>query len=100
LTWSANGEFVFSGDKQGVVVLTKINYEKNQTESILALQEANEIVQLSYLKKKLAVSTTVRTVLCEVDQKKEKFEVQQVGAKERKRYVNLGYIYRLIVDRR
>ncbi|CAG9856156.1 unnamed protein product [Phyllotreta striolata] len=81
LEWSKNGMKLFSGDKNGCVVMTEIDFYMHICKSVEILNEAYEVVQLSYNLKRLLVSTTYRSIIC---QNLEKWKVSQVGTKDRK----------------
>ncbi|KAL3284748.1 hypothetical protein HHI36_018892 [Cryptolaemus montrouzieri] len=81
LEWSKNGMKLFSGDKNGTVVLTEIDFYMHICKSLEILNESYEVVQLSYSNPKLVVSTTYRSIICE---RTDKWNVVQVGQKDRK----------------
>ncbi|XP_056630602.1 WD repeat-containing protein CG11141 [Diorhabda sublineata] len=89
IEWSKNGMKLFSGDKNGCVVLTEIDFYMHICKSYDILNEAYEVVQLSYNKQRLLVSTTYRSIIC---QKVEKWKVSQVGTKDRKVLGSFGGI--------
>ena len=63
LEWSMNGMRLFSGDEVGQVCVTEIDFASQTTLSRPVCREAGSIVQLSYSKPHLAVSSTERAVL-------------------------------------
>ncbi len=69
LHWSKNGMRLFSGDSTGQVSLTEIDLVGRTTVSRVLCKEAAgaAVVQLSYSKPTLAVSSTARTVLLDVN---------------------------------
>lgn len=81
MEWSKNGMKLFSGDKSGSVVLTEIDFYMHMCKSVEILNESYEVVQLSYNQKRLLVSTTFRSIIC---QQLDKWKVCQVGKKDRK----------------
>ncbi|CAG9816312.1 unnamed protein product [Phaedon cochleariae] len=81
MEWSKNGMKLFSGDKNGCIVLTEIDFYMHICKSMEILNESYEVVQLSYNQQRLLVSTTYRSIICE---KKDKWIVCQVGKKDRK----------------
>ncbi|KAJ8922325.1 hypothetical protein NQ315_004268 [Exocentrus adspersus] len=87
IEWSKNGMKLFSGDKSGCVVLTEIDFYMHICKSLEILNEAYEVVQLSYSLQRLLVSTTYRSIIC---QKLDKWKVCQVGKKDRKVLGNFG----------
>ncbi|VEN41927.1 unnamed protein product [Callosobruchus maculatus] len=81
LEWSKNGMKLFSGDKNGCIVLTEIDFYMHICKSSEILNESYEVVQLSYNQQRLLVSTTYRSIIC---QQLDKWKVSQVGTKDRK----------------
>ncbi|KAF2882582.1 hypothetical protein ILUMI_23599 [Ignelater luminosus] len=81
LEWAKNGMKLFSGDKNGHVVLTEIDFYMHLCKSIEILNESYEVVQLSYHQQSLLVSTTYRSIICK---REDKWKVTQVGKKDRK----------------
>ena len=63
LEWSMNGMRLFSGDEVGQVCVTEIDFASHTTLSRPICREPGHIVQLSYAKPRLAVSSTERTAL-------------------------------------
>ncbi|XP_043252991.1 WD repeat-containing protein CG11141 [Colletes gigas] len=88
--WSKNGMKLFSGDQDGLVVLTEIDFYMHLSKSSELLNEKYAVVQLSYQQGLLLVSTTLRTILVN---KNENGKVTQVGQKERKTLGKLGAIF-------
>lgn len=100
LEWSKNGMKLFSGDKNGLVILTELDFYmvcfwalmyfsyqlllQHICKSIEILNETYEVVQLSYYQHNLLISTTYRSIVC---QKQDKWKISQVGKKDRKVYV-------------
>ncbi|XP_074028022.1 WD repeat-containing protein CG11141 isoform X2 [Leptinotarsa decemlineata] len=89
IEWSKNGMNLFSGDKNGCIVSTEIDFYMHICKSIEILNESYEVVQLSYKKQQLLVSTTYRSIICK---KFEKWKVCQVGKKDRKVLGSFGGI--------
>ncbi|XP_018575752.1 WD repeat-containing protein CG11141 [Anoplophora glabripennis] len=87
IEWSKNGMKLFSGDKTGCIVLTEIDFYMHICKSSEILNEAYEVVQLSYNLQRLLVSTTYRSIIC---QRVDKWKVCQVGKKDRKVLGNFG----------
>lgn len=87
LEWSKNGMKLFSGDKDGSVVLTEIDFYMHICKSLEILNESYEVVQLSYANPKLIVSTTYRSIICE---QADKWNVMQIGRQDRKILGNFG----------
>ncbi|XP_053975271.1 WD repeat-containing protein CG11141 isoform X1 [Hylaeus volcanicus] len=88
--WSKNGMKLFSGDQDGLVVLTEIDFYMHLSKSSELLNEKYAVVQLSYQQGLLLVSTTLRTILVN---RNENGRVTQVGQKERKTLGKLGAIF-------
>ncbi|XP_076235676.1 uncharacterized protein LOC143180037 [Calliopsis andreniformis] len=88
--WSKNGMKLFSGDQDGLVVLTEIDFYMHLSKSSELLNEKYAIVQLNYQQGLLLVSTTLRTILVN---RNENGKVTQVGQKERKTLGKLGAIF-------
>ncbi|XP_011876244.1 PREDICTED: WD repeat-containing protein CG11141 isoform X2 [Vollenhovia emeryi] len=88
--WSKNGMKLFSGDKDGLVVLTEIVFDMHLSKSSKLLNEKYSVVQLSYQLGLLLVSTTLRTILVN---RNENGKVTQVGQKERKTLGKLGAVF-------
>nr|XP_050851053.1 WD repeat-containing protein CG11141 isoform X1 [Vespula vulgaris] len=88
--WSKNGMKLFSGDQNGLVVLTEIDFYMHLSKSIELLNEKYSIVQLNYQQGLLLVSTILRTILVN---RNEGGKVIQVGQKERKNLGKLGAVF-------
>ncbi|XP_011139207.1 WD repeat-containing protein CG11141 [Harpegnathos saltator] len=88
--WSKNGMKLFSGDRDGLVVLTEIDFYMHLSKSSQLLNEKYSVVQLSYQQGLLLVSTTLRTILVN---RNENGKVIQVGQKERKTLGKLGAVF-------
>ncbi|XP_051156638.1 WD repeat-containing protein CG11141 [Leptopilina boulardi] len=88
--WSKNGMKLFSGDQDGLVVFTEIDFYMHLSKSSELLNEKYSIVQLSYQQGLLLVSTLFRTILVNLN---EKGKVMQVGQKERKILGKLGAVF-------
>uniref|UniRef100_A0A1I8PQD9 WD repeat-containing protein CG11141 n=1 Tax=Stomoxys calcitrans TaxID=35570 RepID=A0A1I8PQD9_STOCA len=86
--WSKNGMKLYSGDRQGVVVLTELDYQTHISKSAEILSEAYEIVQLSSHQRYLLVSTLYRSIIC--TQEAGNWVVKQIGKKDRKQLVDCG----------
>lgn len=87
---SKNGMKLFSGDQDGLVVLTEIDFYMHLSKSSELLNEKYTVVQLSYQQGLLLVSTTLRTILVN---RNENGKVTQVGQKERKTLGKLGAVF-------
>ena len=88
--WSKNGMKLFSGDQDGLVVLTEIDFYMHLSKSSELLNEKYAVVQLSYQQGSLLVSTILRTILVN---RNENGKVTQVGQKERKILGKLGAVF-------
>ncbi|XP_015125096.1 WD repeat-containing protein CG11141 [Diachasma alloeum] len=88
--WSKNGMKLFSGDQDGLVVLTEIDFYMHLSKSSELLNEKYAVVQLSYQQGLLLVSTLFRTILVNSNQER---KVSQVGQKERKSLGKLGAVF-------
>ncbi|XP_069698641.1 tectonin beta-propeller repeat-containing protein 2 isoform X2 [Periplaneta americana] len=88
IEWSMNGMKLFSGDRNGIVVLTEIDFYMHLSKSVELLNEKYEIVQLSYSQQLLLVSTLYRSIVC--CHREDRWKVAQVGQKERKTLGRLG----------
>ncbi|CAK9804582.1 WD repeat-containing protein CG11141 [Anthophora quadrimaculata] len=88
--WSKNGMKLFSGDQDGVVVHTEIDFYMHLSKSSELLNEKYAVVQLSYQQGLLLVSTILRTILVN---RNENGKVTQVGQKERKTLGKLGAVF-------
>lgn len=81
IEWAKNGMKLFSGDKNGCVVLTEIDFYLHMCKSLEVLNEAYEVVQLSYAQQRLLISTTFRSIVC---YQLDKWKICQIGKKDRK----------------
>ena len=90
IEWSKNGMKLFSGDQDGLVVLTEIDFYMHLSKSSELLNEKYAVVQLSYQQGSLLVSTILRTILVN---RNENGKVTQVGQKERKILGKLGAVF-------
>ncbi|XP_054759091.2 tectonin beta-propeller repeat-containing protein 2-like [Lytechinus pictus] len=81
IEWSSNGMKLFTGDNQGRVIQTTLDFYENQCQASCVVTEEEAVVQLSYAHKKLLVSTTARTIICTPE---EDNKIIQVGQKPRK----------------
>ncbi|BFZ11505.1 hypothetical protein BsWGS_14546 [Bradybaena similaris] len=82
LEWSTNGMKLYSGDKNGLVVTTEVDFFEGQCRSsILLVETSSEIIQLDYKHKLLMVSTRQRSFIVRLDLK---CQVIPIGTKDRK----------------
>ncbi|KAH8299751.1 hypothetical protein KR044_005474 [Drosophila immigrans] len=91
--WSKNGMKLYSGDRQGVVVLTEFDYQTHQSKSLEILSEAYEIVQLSVYQSYLLVATLYRCIVCRRDVQTNTWQITQVGKKDRKQLIDCGGVF-------
>ncbi|TDG44671.1 hypothetical protein AWZ03_008906 [Drosophila navojoa] len=91
--WSKNGMKLYSGDRQGVVVLTEFDYQAHLSKSLEILSEAYEIVQLSVHQSYLLVATLYRCIVCRRDAKTQTWQITQVGKKDRKQLIDCGGVF-------
>ena len=81
LEWSKNGMKLFSGDSSGKVALSEIDYpSKSSTLAEILEEDGHEVVQLSYAKQMLLVSSIEKTVLINTSSK----DSEIIGSKPRK----------------
>ena len=90
LEWSMNGMRLFSGDAVGQVCVTEIDFASHTTLSRPICREPGHIVQLSYAKPRLAVSSTERTVLVDSNEQNPEPEVRIVMNMTRKNWTTRG----------
>lgn len=90
--WSKNGMKLFSGDSRGVVVLTEFDYQTHLSKSFEIINESYEIVQISFSKPWLLISTIYRAIICEkgLDGL---WKVSQIGKKDRKVLSDFGAVF-------
>ncbi|XP_053964663.1 WD repeat-containing protein CG11141 [Anastrepha ludens] len=91
--WSKNGMKLYSGDRQGVVVLTEFDFQAHLSKSVEILSETYEIVQLSVCQSYLLVSSLYRSVVCQRTTITGQWQVTQVGKKDRKVLTDCGSIF-------
>ncbi|KAL9913836.1 WD repeat-containing protein CG11141 [Glossina fuscipes fuscipes] len=86
--WSKNGMKLYSGDRQGIVVLTEFDYHEHISKSVEILNEAYEIVQMSAHKGYLLVSSLYRSIVCH--RANGVWVITQIGKKDRKQLIHCG----------
>ncbi|KAH8304548.1 hypothetical protein KR059_011918 [Drosophila kikkawai] len=91
--WSKNGMKLYSGDRQGVVVLTEFDYQAHLSKSVEILSEAYEIVQLSVQQSHLLVATLYRCIVCQRNASTSQWTITQVGKKDRKQLIDCGAVF-------
>ncbi|KAM3959369.1 WD repeat-containing protein CG11141-like [Aphomia sociella] len=91
IEWSKNGMRLFSGDKNGVIIMTEIDFYMHLCKSMEIVNEEHEIVQMSYYQNSLLVSSVYRAIVCE--RRDSRWQVAQLGKKERKSLCSLGAVF-------
>ncbi|XP_052755919.1 WD repeat-containing protein CG11141 [Galleria mellonella] len=91
IEWSKNGMRLFSGDKNGVIIMTEIDFYMHLCKSMEIVNEEHEIVQMSYYQNTLLVSSVYRSIVCE--RRDARWHVSQLGKKERKSLCSLGAVF-------
>ncbi|XP_052743941.1 WD repeat-containing protein CG11141 [Bicyclus anynana] len=91
IEWSKNGMRLFSGDKNGVIIMTEIDFYMHLCKSMEIVNEEHEIVQMSYYQNTLLVSSVYRSIVCE--RRDGRWHVTQLGKKERKSLCALGAVF-------
>ncbi|XP_055944172.1 tectonin beta-propeller repeat-containing protein 2-like isoform X1 [Argiope bruennichi] len=86
LEWVRNGIKFFSGDENGVVVCTEIDHFEHCSKSRILLNDQSKIVQLSYNRLHLVVSTLFRSLIFSCEDGR----IIKIGQKERKCYGPFG----------
>lgn len=90
--WSKNGMKLFSGDANGVVILTEFDFNEHISKSIEILNEKYEIVQLNFSKPWLLVSTLFRSIVCRQTNENQ-WIISQIGRTDRKVLNNFGAVF-------
>ncbi|XP_059057598.1 WD repeat-containing protein CG11141 [Achroia grisella] len=91
IEWSKNGMRLFSGDKNGVIIMTEIDFYMHLCKSMEIVNEEHEIVQMSYYQNTLLVSSVYRCIVCE--RRDARWHVSQLGKKDRKNLCALGAVF-------
>lgn len=100
LEWSKNGMKLFSGDSNGVVVLTEFDFTEHISKSMEVINEKFGIVQMQFHSPWLLVSTLYRAIICKRDESNQ-WRVSQIGRTDRKVLNDFGAVYTPIdVDHR
>ncbi|KAH3859308.1 tectonin beta-propeller repeat-containing protein 2-like isoform X2 [Dreissena polymorpha] len=82
LAWSTNGMRLFSGDSQGSVGCTEVDFYQGKCSSRTLISEKDtSVVQLHHGHRSLLISTRHRTVVCRMD---DHDRLVQIGTKDRK----------------
>lgn len=90
--WSKNGMKLFSGDANGVVMLTEFDFNDHISKTIEILNEKHEIVQMNFSKPWLLVSTIYRAIVCRRTNENQ-WTVSQIGRTDRKVMNNFGAVF-------
>ncbi|XP_028171814.1 WD repeat-containing protein CG11141 isoform X3 [Ostrinia furnacalis] len=91
IEWSKNGMRLFSGDKNGVIIMTEIDFYMHLCKSQEIVNEGHEIVQMSYCQSALLVSSVYRSIVCA--RADARWRVSQLGKKERRSLCALGGVW-------
>ncbi len=94
LTWARNGMRLFSGDDKGQVLLTELDFVSHTTTSgfLLRSDPPSSVVQLSYQRRLLLVSTMDESFLVKVrDSEGAQENTRKVGVGSRPRKHRGGY---------
>eukprot|EP00090_Calanus_glacialis_P016034 TRINITY_DN25151_c0_g1_i1.p1 TRINITY_DN25151_c0_g1~~TRINITY_DN25151_c0_g1_i1.p1 ORF type:complete len:1282 (+),score=279.61 TRINITY_DN25151_c0_g1_i1:471-4316(+) len=83
LSWSLNGQRLFSGDKSGTVACSSIDFFQNSATSRLIVRGSQEILWLDYKQKSLLVSTLATSYLLNLEDSNKDVKCK-IGDKERK----------------
>ena len=83
LSWSLNGQRLFSGDKSGTVACSSIDFFQNSATSRLISRDSQEILWLDYKQKSLLVSTLATSYLLNLEDSNKDVKCK-IGDKERK----------------
>ncbi|XP_030036044.2 WD repeat-containing protein CG11141 [Manduca sexta] len=92
IEWSKNGMRLFSGDKNGVIIMTEIDFYMHLCKSMEIVNEQHEIVQMSYHQSTLLVSSVYRSIVCTRRAGWHAWHVSQLGKRERKSLCALGAV--------
>ncbi|CAH1791291.1 unnamed protein product [Owenia fusiformis] len=90
LEWSVNGMKLFSGDCDGTVVSTDIDYSQRTSKSEAIIHEIHDLVELSYKHQHLVVSSKHRAAVYSLQQPG---KPKQIGTKDRKGLGNYGSVF-------
>lgn len=90
LDWSINGQKLFSGDSEGVVVFTEMDFIMNLSKAREIVNETYSIVQLSYNQREqvLLISSELRSIIWRCQNSNT--TIAQVGQRERPSLMALG----------
>ena len=83
LSWSLNGQKLFSGDKSGIVVCSSIDFFQNSATSRRVVAENQEIISLDYKQKYLLISTIATSLLLNLEDSNADVQCK-IGNRERK----------------
>lgn len=100
LEWSKNGMKLFSGDGQGLVVMTEFDFMAHISKSCGIFNETYAIVQICFLHPWLLVSSMYRSIICEQDMSDMmatsptvSWKISQIGKKDRKVLSKFGAVF-------
>lgn len=90
LEWSMNGQKLFSGDNDGVVVFTEMDFVMNISKAREVLNEKYSIVQLNYIQREqiLLVASKLRCIIWRGQSTNH--TITQIGQRERPSLLSLG----------
>ncbi|CAH1396125.1 unnamed protein product [Nezara viridula] len=90
LEWSMNGQKLFSGDSDGVVVFTEMDFVMNISKAREVLNEKYSIVQLNYIQREqiLLVASKLRCIIWRGQNTNH--TITQIGQRERPSLLSLG----------
>lgn len=92
LEWSKNGMKLFSGDSNGVVVLTELDFGQHISKSVEVINEKFGIVQMQFCSPWLLISTLYRAIVCKKDESNQ-WKVSQIGRTDRKVLNDFGAVF-------
>lgn len=100
LEWSKNGMKLFSGDSNGVVVVTEFDFSQHISKSVEVINEKFAIVQIQFCSPWLLISTLYRAIVCKKDEINQ-WKVSQIGRTDRKVLNDFGAVFKPIdIDHR
>lgn len=95
MEWSKNAMKLFSGDRQGLIVMTEFDFTAHVSKSCDILNESYAIVQIGFQHPWLLVSSVYRTIICEmiVTSASASWRISQIGKKDRKVLSKFGAVF-------
>lgn len=97
LEWSKNGMKLFSGDSNGIVMLTEFDFCQHISKSSDVINEKFGIVQMQFTHPWLLVSTLYRAIVCRKMDSGE-WKVSQIGRTDRKMLNDFGAVFQHSTD--